>query len=275
MALTINGRSLASLGVTARALEGWLDGPVVQRESTVIPNLLGVSPSPVMTGAARQIRLTVNVPVAGLTSRAAAIATLQDALTGLLTLRFDDTPGRIVRAVAGPLTVASISDRASMNALGANMIASVVFLATDNASYDAEPLPVVLGSTPAEIELGTLPSPGIIQWSGSWSTSASRTLTYRGVNGIAYGSMVFTAPATPEYSPSSLSSSEFLEIDLGRQYITHVTNTGARTRAYDWLASGSWFVPEPADARRSAGRWPTLDVSAGVGLFLYRKAWAL
>lgn len=275
MSLTINGRTLASLGVSGRALSGWLDAPAVQRQTTVIPGLLGVAPSPIMTSTAREIKLTLNVPVASLTGRAAALNTLTDALSGLLTLRFDDTPGRIVRAVAGPLTVASIAPNASMNEIGKNLIVSVSFLAYDAASYDAEPLALVLGSTPVQVKLGTLPSPGILQWSGSWSTSASRTLTYRGVNGIAYGEMVFTAPAAPEYSPDSLSSSEFLEIDFARQYITHVTNTGVRTKAYDWLTSGQWFAPDPTDAYRAGDQWPTLDVSAGVGFFLYRRAYAL
>lgn len=275
MSLTINGRTLASLGVSARALEGWLDAPTTQRQTTVIPGLLGVAPSPITTSAAREIKLTLNVPVNALTGRAAALNTLQDALSGLLTLRFDDTPGRIVRAVAGPLTVASIAPRIAMNESGRNLIVSVPFLCYDAASYDAEPVPLVLGSTPVPIKLGTLPSPGILQWSGSWSTSASRTLTYRGVNGIAYGEMVFTAPASPEYSPSSLSSSEFLEIDFARQYITHVTNAGVRTRAYDWLTSGEWFAPDPTHGYRAGDQWPTLDVSAGVGLYLYRRAYAL
>jgi hypothetical protein len=270
MALTINGRTLAALGVTARELSGWLDGPDFSRGSVALPNVLGVLPASAATSSARQIRLVLNVPAATLTARATILATLADAFAGLLSLRFDDTPTRIVRAVAGPFTVASIAPAIGMSEAGKNMTVSVPLLAFDGSSYDDEPRSLVLGATSVEIALGTLPAPGIVQWSGAWSAGAARTLTYRGANGIAYGALVLTPPVG-----ASLTSSEFIEIDLGRRYITKVSATGVRTNAYGWLSAGSWFVPESADGNRGALRWPTFEISAGAGVFFYRRTWAL
>lgn len=270
MAVTINGRSLASLGVTARELSGWLDGVDTSRNSTPLPNVLGVVPAAASTSSARQIRLVLNVPAASLTARATILATLSDAFAGLLSIRFDDTPTRIVRAVAGAFTVASIAPNIGMSESGRNMTVVVPLLAFDGASYDEEPRVLVLSTTPTEIALGTLPSPGIVQWSGAWSTGAARSLTYRSVNGIAYGLQTFTPPAG-----ASLTASEFLEIDLGRRYVTKVTSAGVRTNAYSWLSAGSWFVPEAADGNRVASRWPTFEISAGAGVFFYRRTWAL
>lgn len=266
----INGRPLSALGMTARGLEGWLDGHTITREVTALPGVLGVVPNQFSVSSSRQIRVTCNLPVASLADRAAALATVQDAISSLVTLRFSDTPGRVVRALAGPLVVASIAPGASMTQNAASLVVVLTFTAYDTASYDDEPRVVSLTATPGAIPLGTLPSPGVLQWSGAWSTGIARTLTYRSMNGIPYGSLTLTAPAG-----NSLSASEFLELDLARQYITKVGATGTRTNAYRWKTAGRWFVPDPADALRSAAAWPTLDVSAGAGLFLYRRAWAL
>lgn len=270
MALTVNGRTLAALGVTARELSGWLDGPDMARASAVLPNVLGVLPAAVSTSAARQIRLTLNVPAATLTGRAAVLATLEDAFAGLLSLRFDDTPTRIIRAIAGAFTVASIAPSLSMTEAARNMVVSIPLLAFDGASYDDEPRTVVLSSAPAEIALGTLPAPGIVQWSGAWSAGVARSLTYRSMNGIAYGVLTLTPP-----TGASLTASEFLELDLGRRYITKVTSAGVRTNAYSWLSGGAWFTPDATDASRQAAQWPTLEISAGAGLFLYRRSWSI
>lgn len=268
MTMTINGQTLAALGLTTREHPGWLDAPAQTRTYTGIPNLLGVTAANYSTTPVREMRLLANLKLANLTDRAAALAKLQDALAGLLTLRFDDTPGRIVRAIAGQVTSASWAPQLAMTAGGASLIVSVPFVSIDTASYDDNPRVIAIQTTSTEIELGTLPSPGLVQWSGSWTSATTRTLVYRGHNGIAYGTMTLTAQAT-------LGSDEYIEIDLGRQYITKVSNVGVRSDAANWLTAGDWFVPESSDYYRPGSRWATLEVSAGVCIFLYRKAWKL
>jgi len=268
--MSINGRTLAALGMSARSLEGWLDGHTITRDATALPGVLGVVPHQLSVSASRQIRVTCNLPVTSLLDRAAKLADVQDAIASLCTLRFADTPGRVVRALAGPLVVASIAPNISMTPTAASLVLVLTFTAYDTASYDEEPRVVSLTTTPGALPLGTLPSTGIVQLSGAWSTGDPRTLTYRSLNGIAYGALTLTPP-----TGQSLSASEFLEIDLSRQYCTKVGNTGVRTNAYAWKSGGAWFVPDPSDGSRAASAWPTLAVSAGVGLFLYRRAWAL
>lgn len=271
MSITIDGSTAAAKGFSVRKLDRWLDGPALQRGMTAVPQVLGVVPSASATIATRSRLVTFNVPCATLADRLTKMATLRDWLSDkLLHTRFDDTPGLKTRCVAGEFEVESIVPRIAMSVLGAPLIVTVPLISYDASMYDAEPQTIVLSTTPAQIALGTLPSTGVVQWSGSWSAGVARTLTYRSHNGISYGTLVFTPPAG-----ASLTSAEYLEIDLSRQYVTKVSSTGVRSNAFDWLSGGAWFAPDPADSVRSLTRWPTLDISAGVAIYLYRKVWAL
>jgi hypothetical protein len=268
--MTINGRGLSALGATAAALSGWLDGPSSQRQATALPGVLGAIPATLATTPPRELTLTLRVAATSLTERAERLATLQDALAGLLIVRFSDTPDRFLRCVAGPLTVASIDPAHSMTTAAASLSVSVTLICYDAASYDGEPRILALSTAPVAVPLGTLPSVGVIRWQGAWAVSTARTLTYRGASGIAYGALTITTP-----SGDSLASGDHLEIDLARRYLTKVTAAGVRTNVYAWLTSGDWFAFDPADGDRAAARWPTLTLSAGSGTLLYRRAWAL
>lgn len=266
--MLINGRDLDLDGFTLIALSGWSSPPSWQRAITALPDVHGVIPATRTTVDVRQMRMAIRIMCATLGERQTKLQALQDRLSGLLTLRFDDWPTRIVRAVAGAITVTSV-DPGGAFAIPSIEVA-VPLIAYDGASYDAEPNVIALTTTPAAIPVGTLPTTGVVRLDGSWSTGASRTLTVRHANGQSVATLTLTAP-----TGQSLAATDVLEIDLARRYITKVTGAGARTNAYSWKASGAWFAIDPAWAHRSASRTPTLELSTGTGTLLCRPAYAL
>lgn len=268
MALSINGLSLATLGITPRELTGWLDAPSEERSVLPLPNTLGVATGGVGTVSERSAMLVGTVLCSTTTERATKLSAIREQLIGTICVRRDDVPNMVFRALAGPTTVVSVTGNAWFQA---SVVITIPFRLTDVVSYDVEPRPIIVSSTPVQIPTGTAATVGFLHWGGAWSTGVARTLTYRGVNGISYGTLTLTPPAS-----ASLTSSEYLELDFDKQYITKIDSAGARTSAYDWKSGGAWFAIDPADsAVQAANRFPTLEISAGTGLFLYRRAWML
>jgi hypothetical protein len=264
MPIVINGRSLAALGVSARELSGWRDGPETRRAFRGLPGSTGGLLAPQAVGAARELRLVLNVP------DAATLDVLDDVTHGLVRLVFEDLPTRVIRVVRTQRSVTSIAP--SLTLLNPKLLVSYVFTAADGASYDVEPRLLAIGTTPVPIALGTLPSAGVLQVPGGWS--GTRTLTYRGANGVPYAAFALTVP-----SAETFASSEYLEIDLARRTIVRVDGSAVRSNAYGWRASGAWFAPDPTDGHVSGaglpGASPTLAMSAGTALFRYRRAWSV
>lgn len=264
MPMAINGRALASLGVSVRELSGWRDGPDTRRQFRGLPGVAGGVLAPHALGAARELRMVLNVP------DTATLDVLDDLTHGLVRLVFDDAPGRVLRAVRTQRTVTSIAP--SLTLLSPKLLASYVFTAADGASYDLEPRVLAVGTTPVPVSLGTLPSSGVVDVPGGWS--GTRTLTYRGSNGLSYAAFAITVPVAETFA-----ASEFLEIDLARRTIVRVAGGGTRTNAYTWKSGGPWFTPDPTDGHRAGaglvGVSPTLAMSAGTAVLRYRRAWSV
>ena len=264
----INGRDLTDDSWQLVGLTGWMAGFSAPRGVTALPNIGGVVPATQRTAEPRTITLTWRRDLTALSDRDAALATLQDRLSGKLWVRFNDATTRVVRCVAGPVSVSPASPHAVFSV--ATIEASVALIAYDGASYDTEPEIRALATTATEIPLGTLPSAGILTWGGAWTATTARTLILRDAGGVVRCTMTVTAP-----TGESLASTDFLEIDLVRRYITKVTSAGVRTNEYDWYTSGGWPVLDPAFQDRANTRYATLEISAGTAQILYRKAYAL
>jgi hypothetical protein len=266
--MLINGRDLATDGFTLIQLTGWSSPPAWQRSTAALPNIHGVVPALWTSVEPRQITVGVRYYCTTLAARQGALLTLQDRLTGLLTLRFDDWTDRVVRGVASAIRVTSMDPGGAFAIPGIEMAFTIT--AYDGASYDAEPRVLALTTTPTAVALGTLPSAGLIRLDGAWTSSTARTVTFRAASGVSQGTLTLTAPST-----ASLAAGDGLEIDLGRQYVTKVTAAGVRTNAYAWKTAGAWFALDPAYADRAATQYATLEVSTGTGSLLYRPAYAL
>lgn len=264
----INGRDLDDDGWTLTGLAGWMAGASVQRGVTALQNIGGVVPNSQYTVDQRTMPVTFERSLTSITDRDAALYTLQDRLRGLLWVRFDDAPARVVRCIATPLVVEPMAEVTVFSVAAIRVRCTLI--AYDGASYDTEPQVRALATTPVEIPLGTLPSGGIVTWGGAWTATTARTLILRDAGGVARTTMTVTAP-----SGESLASTDFLEIDLLRRYVTKVTSAGVRTNEYDWYTSGDWITLDPAYQDRAATRYATLEISAGTAQITYRKAYAL
>ena len=267
--MLVDGRDLASDGFDLIKLSGIYRGPEVRRDSSAAPDTAGQFVGIRQTVGPRDIQCVYRCQLTALAQRQAKITTLQDRLGGLLTLRFSDWTDRIVRAVCTSFVPAPPDDPDNIYAVSTLDIA-VTLTAYNAASYSAEPRIVALTTSPANVQLGTLPSVGIIQLAGAWTSSTSRTITIRNAAGQVVSSMALTAPST-----DSLSSSEFLEVDTVRRYITKVSATGVRTNAYSWKPSGAFVVLDNVGGDRANSRYVTAEVSTGTAVLIYRLAYGL
>lgn len=268
--MKINGQTEANLGIKLVSLSGWMEGPAMNRSLTALPQTIGAVPAGFATVSPRQIECTFRIDAAALSDREAKLATLQDAVTGLVLLSFDDHPTRLVRAVCTSYVAAGVTERAIL--IVPSFTVTLRFVAWDPASYDEEPSVISFGSTPKPIPMGTLPSPGVVFITGALSSGSSRTLTYRSFNGIAYGTLTLTPPSSPA---ESLGANDWLEVNLMRRTIVKCTSAGARSSVYHWKSGDAWFTPEPADSNRTSNLSPTLAIDSGAASYVYRRAWAL
>lgn len=264
----INGNDPETLGWTLTGLTGWSGGLRFTRTATALPGLAGVLPASYSTAAPREIEATFFARLPDVTARDAAIRALQDLLTGLLWVRFDDSPTRVVRCVASPVRVTPVHQSVAFAV--PDIDAAVTLTCYDAASYDAEPRVVALPATATRypVPLGSLPSAGQIIWKGAWS-AGQRSLTVRDVGGVVRASLQLEPPPG-----ESLSGNGYLEIDLARRYVTNVAAAGTRTNAYSWLVSG-WPVLDPAWQDTAAARYATIEISHGTAELYYRRAYAL
>lgn len=264
----LNGRDPGDDGWLLVGLTNWMAGLGVRRDTVALPNVGGVIPGTVQTADPRSIGLTFRRYLNAIGERDAAVYTLQDRLRGQLWVRFNDAENRVIRCVAGPVVIQPVHESAVFAV--ATIEATVTLTAYDGASYDTEPRVLALATTPTEIALGTLPSVGRIYWGGAWTATTARTLILRDAGGVVRTTMTFTAP-----TGESLAATDYLEIDLGRRYVTKVTSAGVRTAQYDWYTSGGWLTLDPAYQDRAGTRYATLEISAGTAQITYRKAYAL
>lgn len=265
---SFDGLAIEALGVTARSASDWLTGPTVERGGTPLLGRHGIVPSTARRGAVRRMVLGLTVPVPSLAARATTLRAVRDAIIGgARRVRSADAPGRFIVCDVRGWEVEPIAQRSFTEQTRAAVV-NVALYDHFGVSFADEPRVLVLSTTPTALRLGTAVSTGIVYLSGTWAEGASRTLTYRSNAGITYGEMTLTAPT----GSGGLGTNDVLEIDLHRQYITKVASSGARTDAAAWRASGAWFGFDPADGDALADRWPTLALSTGAGVVIYREA---
>ena len=260
----INGRNPTDDSWHLIGLSGWLSGVPLTRSAAPVPAVYGVIPGPQQSATARSIVLTFECQLTAITARDAAIATLKSRLRGLLSVRFDDAPARVVRCEAQPPVFDPHETGVELSV--STIRATVTLTCYDGASYDVEPRVLVLTTTPTVLALGDLPAHGHLLWSGAWTATTTRTISLRTLGGVLVSVLPLTAP-----SGESLASTDFLEVDLSRRYLTKVDSAGLRDNQYDWreLTNSNWLRLDPTYGT------VTLDIDAGSAVLLYRRAYAL
>jgi len=265
---SINFRDLSAMGFTARAVQGWLDGPTTALDVQPVTGRAGVLVNPALTGQARELTITLTALCQTLAERTKYLATLTQLTQGVFWLGTPDRPTQSVRCRVRSRVVNAGADLAAF--VVPTLIVTLKLLAADGVSVDRYARIESLTSTGTVCPIGTGTTAPLVILHGAWTTGTSRTLTYLTATGASYGTLVLTAPAS-----ASLASGDTLEVDMGAQTITRVTAAGARSNGLreGWLASGDFFVLDPSDDLTNAP--PLVAVSSGSAEAVYLNTWML
>lgn len=256
----INGRDLSDVGLELTAIRGWFDLPSLSRSAEQLTNTTGHALGTGVRVNSRTVELGFYLKPQLLADRATAMDAVADTFTGLCELRFVDKPGRVIRAYAEAVT--TVAENETVGMIEPALSLRVTMVAYDALVYDIEPTVAALTTANTEIPLGSAPSGGILTLMGSFS---SVVITYKNHAREVVGTLTLTG---------TVNSDEYVEVDLNNRTITKISNTGVRDEtAYSMKSSGSWFQLDPGHGNRTVGAWPTLSLSAGTGVLIYRKAW--
>lgn len=252
MSIWIDNRPVTSIaGARPVRLSGFLTGPRGQRTVTGVPGRLAPVVGSRQAPEPRRGGMTLRVPLATLTDRPAAIATVEAAIADAIrSIRTADRPGVHTRCVAESITWSEIPNAPGLTI--PTLLCDIEWLAIDGGTEDwpADP-PILLGTGRTPIPLGSLPSGG---WLFAWGGSSPLTITYTPANGAGATTCVIT---------QTLATGEHLAGDLDTGDLWFVT---ASTRTRVSSVVGELPVLDPADALGTVN--PTIQLSSGTGLLL-------
>jgi hypothetical protein len=260
----LNDTPIEALGLSLAEGGPLLGGFSVTRATQSWQGRAGGIASPVGTVGPRVVRMVADARVASAAARLALMDALADTLTGLIEVRYEDAPDRVLRGTARVFEAAVAMAPSWVN-LDPRVVVEIE--CPNAARVDVEPRSVVLGATPAAVPVGTLPHGGRVFLTGAaaGALSTETRLRYRGVSGVLLGELVLL-PA--------LLAGEFLTIDLDAPSLVRTTTAGVTSNVYGWKTGGAFFRPAPRDGVRSADAWGTLELTAGAGLYVYARQWS-
>ena len=250
MAIWIDERSLKDhLNVRPSRIEGFLSGPLLQRQLVGVPGttrqLVGGQRAP----DARVGTIEARVPLTALPDRPATLRTLELALTGERWLRTIDRPGVRTRC---HVTMAPREIPQARGLTIPTVLITLTCVALDGSSeHTPARSPVLCSTTPAAVPTGSLPTTG---WLMAWGYTSPLTITYRTGRGDATTLVITQALATGEHCA----------LDLLTEDVWHVAASGTRAKVAS--VAGTFPACDPRDAVGSLA--PTLALSSGSGLLL-------
>lgn len=262
MSVTINDRSLADLVYMVSELDGHLAPTVPRREGVALANGPGVWGTTV-TIEPRTITVGLDVRPTTLAARQTLMDSLKRRLAGLLELRTDDLPGRVVSCLLSGIAVEFYTGAYALPAVYVRL----QFTAIDPARTDVEPLVYGLSTARTACPLGTDPVAPTLWIYGSCTNPV---VIVRSAAGAEVSRMTFTVV---------LGTNDALLIDGGTQQITRTVAGVVQTGTNSGLAaftSGAFPLLAPDDGTPD-GAWPTIELTASsgtpTGLALYSRRW--
>ena len=264
-ALFVNDFDTSSLGLVVTGVDGWRDAPATRDRTTQLPTRVGaVILAPEAETAPRQLVIdgVIDPTAAGkagsLANVRAAINELQALIyRGTIEVRFADEPdvfvlarGEQAQLIATPPQFMNPKSRVQIR-----------LFCPDPLRYDRNGSVVGFGVSPrAGVPLGTAVSAPVIRVMGA---ATNPVITYRDKSGVVRMTMGFTV---------TLAATDYLEIDCELFTIKKFAS-GVETNGITLLTSGDFIALDPQDGDYANAVWPTLEVSAGSGEVLYRRAW--
>lgn len=257
-AVYLNDYDLAGLGFILEAVEGWNDAPSVRDRVTQLPGRPGtIALAPEAETAPRALSFRGVIRATSLAGVRTSMAALQERLyRGTVEVRLSDDPDKVFFArteeqvrIVTPPQFASPHTRLSWR-----------MTCPDPLRYDRNGTVIGFSSARGATPLGSAPSLPVLRIMGA---ATNPVITYRNAAGESIGTMGFTI---------TLAATDYLEIDCELMTVTKVVS-GVATSVPTILTSGDFLLLDPQDGSYPDSVWPTLEVSAGTGEALYRKAW--
>lgn len=255
----LNEMPLDDLGLGLTGAPGHLSGVQWERAFPPSPGLVGGVPGVASVSPARSLVIRGLAELASLTDREALVTSLSRQVTGLQEVRYSDQPDKVFEAILEQVGVSPWEP--SQEFVIGDVDIELRFRLAVPYKRDRYGQVISFGTTRTDIPLGDLPSGGVLHIMGS---ATDPVLTYRGVSGEALRSMTFTI---------TLGSNDYLVVDLNRRVIQKSV-AGTVTTDASILTSGYFFQPDPGDGHPGWGGWPSLELSAGTGLYLYHRSWS-
>lgn len=255
--LFINDREVQTLGLYPTVLERWGAGIEYAFESMPVPGRLGHLPAGTMSASPRVIRLTGDIDAATVAERDAKLAAVLAPLRGLLEIRAGDAPDKVLEGyLVGELSDGVVPTKSFVDG-SAGLSLTLHLWCPSPVKRDRFAQTIAFGAAATPVPLGDLPSGGLVRILGA---ATNPVLRYRDARGQLVQEMAFT---------TTLTSAQYLEIDLDRQTAVKVS-AGVRTNAQA-LWTGDYPVPDPGDGDPTGAAWPTLEVTAGSGLYHHAR----
>ncbi len=259
--LQINDVGIDTLGLDLIGVEHVWSKPRRDREAAPLIGRLATRPALVWTTQTKVLRLTFALR-STVAARRVALDSVWRVLTGDVSLKWSDAPGRVQY---GYVLSADVSERFGVRGYGyvdgdLEIMAEVALYTP--LAYNVAAETVTLTAVAADCEVGTAPSYPLIELDGA--IDAAVTITYKDHDD---NTIYELSLANPE-----IGAGDKLVIDCARERIWTLSGT-TYTSAMQLYTSGTFPVIRPVDAGDIASdEWPTLEVSHD-GEATYHKAW--
>lgn len=262
--IILNDAALEDYGLVLYEGGPYLGG--MQRRRTIEPwpgRVGGVAASTSTTGPS-VLRFVTDTRVTTEAQRTALLDQYADTLCGTVEVRYADAPGRVMRGLCRAYEADVPAPPRWVN-IAPRIVVEIECPIAHR--WDAQPQSLVLGATPMPVPVGTLSHGGVVRLTGAaaGALSGETRLRYRGISGVLLAELVLNV---------ALLSGEHLVIDLDRGTLTRVSTAGVLTDVYAWKTGGSWFKLFPRDSARVLDAFATLEVTAGVALYHFRRNWS-
>ena len=256
--LLVNGYDMAQLGLVVGTWPGFLDSPQRRLELATLWGRDGAALS--TTEARSDVR---EVQVNGVVIQGSVAATReawnnikQRLDQGLIEVVFGDEP--TLRFHTYCMRASMIISQQQMFAPGGQV--DIRLLALNPYRESIEPSIASLSQAPRAITTGTGPSTGVIQL----RDATDPLVTYRDHGGRIRAQIALQGV---------IATDEYVDINMQTAGITHVDASGVRTNAIAMFSAGEFFAVDARHANPEYDAYPTLEVSSGTGVFLYRRTW--
>lgn len=266
--LRLNGIAMEDLHL-ALAGEGALwSTPRVERSTASPISTVGVRPSAVSRGVAKEIPLQL-VLEGDLSERRARLDAVIHNLNGLVLLEWLDAPGRVqIGRIPGNEVSARFDSLSWLDRSQFRIDCPVTLDTPLSFEWTAQVLAVSTSRVP--VSLGTATSSAALFEFPA--VSSALTITYRGITGEVLAELSIAGP--------NLSSGELLLVDVARSKILTWDGTSfaaggepdTEDVTQDLYIGGSFPVFDDGDGLATIGAWPTIEASAA-GTCTYRRAW--